>query len=69
MLPSLLARDIGEGLKSFLVTGFETTTPLLAGMFGRFAEEPGAFLKGLWLPLGLPLTAWPEFAQRGVVNE
>lgn len=57
MLPNLLARDIGEGLKSFIVTGFETTTPYFAGMFSRFANEPGGFLKGPWLSLGLPFQA------------
>lgn len=54
MLPSLLAHDIVEGLKNFIITGFETPTPLFGGMFTRFVEETGNLYKGPFLSVGLP---------------
>lgn len=54
MLPSLLAHEIHEGLKNFIVTGFETPTPFFNGIFTRFVQEPGIFCKGPYLSLNLP---------------
>jgi DEAD/DEAH box helicase domain-containing protein len=54
MLPSLLAREITEGLKQFIITGYETPTPYFSGMFTRFVEHDGHFCKGPYLSLGLP---------------
>jgi DEAD/DEAH box helicase domain-containing protein len=54
MLPSLLAREINEGLKNFIITGFETPTPFFQGIFTRFVEEGGNLCKGPYLSLGLP---------------
>lgn len=39
MLPSLLAREIQNGLKHFLRTGFEPSDPLFAGVMQRFTEN------------------------------
>ena len=54
MLPSILAQEINTGLKHFLKTGFETTTPYFKGMFSRFVEEPSNLSKGPYLSLQLP---------------
>ncbi len=54
MIPSLLAREIIEGLRAFVVTGYETTTPYFAGLFGRFVEAPGNLYKGPYLSIALP---------------
>jgi len=54
MLPSILSEEISKGLKSFITTGFETTTPFFAGMFHRFVEQPGNLMKGPYLSVALP---------------
>lgn len=59
MLPSLVARDLIESLRSFLKTTFPSTT---AGFlradgttaFQDFLEQPGYLSKGPYLSLGLP---------------
>jgi hypothetical protein len=38
VLPSLLAREITDGLKGFVVTGFESSTPYFSELFSRFVE-------------------------------
>ena len=38
MLPSLLTRDIQDGLKQFLITGFEPTDHHLHGLMARFVS-------------------------------
>lgn len=57
MLPSLLARDIQQGLQQFLVTGFEPSDDFLHGLMRRFVDEQSGWLKGPYLQLGLPFTA------------
>ena len=57
MLPSLLARDIQQGLQQFLITGFEPSDDFLHGLISRFVQEPAAWLKGPYLQVGLPYTA------------
>ena len=56
MLPSLLTRDIQDGLKQFLVTGFEPADHHLHGLMARFVsrENEAQWLKGPYLQLGLP---------------
>ncbi|MCB1812128.1 MAG: DEAD/DEAH box helicase, partial [Candidatus Competibacteraceae bacterium] len=54
MLPSLIAREISEGLKQYLITGFETPTPFFRGAFTALAEQPGGLFKGPYLSLGYP---------------
>src|SRR5262245_29166186 len=54
MLPSLLAREIQNGIKNFLKIGFEPSDPLFAGVMQRFADDEGRWLKGPYVQLGLP---------------
>ena len=56
MLPSLLTRDIQDGLKQFLTTGFEPSDHHLHGLMTRFVarENQAQWLKGPYLQLGLP---------------
>ena len=54
MLPSLLAREIQNGLKSFLTTGFEPSDPLFGGIMKRFTEDDCRWMKGPYIQLGLP---------------
>ena len=56
MLPSLLARDIQQGLQQFLVTGFEPSDDFLHGLMSRFVKDQSGWLKGPYLQLGLPFT-------------
>jgi DEAD/DEAH box helicase domain-containing protein len=57
MLPSLLARDIQQGLQQFLVTGFEPSDDFLHGLMRRFVEDQSGWLKGPYLQVGLPFAA------------
>jgi len=54
MLPSLLAREIQNGLKHFLTTGFEPSDPLFAGVMQRFTQDEARWLKGPYIQVGLP---------------
>ena len=54
MLPSLLAREIQNGLKHFLRTGFEPSDPLFAGVMQRFTEDEARWMKGPYIQVGLP---------------
>ncbi len=54
MLPSILAKEVTKGLKSFITTGFETETPFFSGMFEHFVEQPDHFIKGPYLSAALP---------------
>jgi DEAD/DEAH box helicase domain-containing protein len=56
MLPSLLSRDIQEGLRQFLLTGFEASDDFMSGVIQRFVQEPSGWMKGPYLQLGLPFT-------------
>ena len=67
MLPSLLARDIQQGLEQFLITGFEPSDDFLHGLVTRFVQEPSGWLKGPYLQVGLPFT--PGTAGRGFFQD
>ena len=54
MLPSLLAREIQNGLKHFLTTGFEPSDTLFAGVMQRFVEDEARWMKGPYVQVGLP---------------
>ncbi|HID28701.1 MAG TPA: hypothetical protein EYP19_01705, partial [Desulfobacterales bacterium] len=54
LLPSLLAREIIQGLQAYITTGFETPTPHFAGAFQRLVESPGQFYKGPYVSVSLP---------------
>ena len=53
MLPSLVAKDIQEGLRQFLTTGFEASDDFMSGIMARFVKDPAGWLKGPYLQLGL----------------
>jgi DEAD/DEAH box helicase domain-containing protein len=57
MLPSLLARETQNGLKSFLTTGFEPSDPLFSGIMKRFTDDDSRWMKGPYIQLGLPFRA------------
>lgn len=54
MLPSLVAQEIREGLRPFLLTGFEPSNAGFRGLVQRFLEQPGGLDKGPYLSIGLP---------------
>ena len=54
MLPSLVAQEIQEGLRQFLVTGFEPSNAGFRGLVARFLEQSGSLDKGPYLSIGLP---------------
>ena len=54
MLPSLVALDIQNGLRQFLITGFEPSDSFFHGLMNRFVEDGSRWLKGPYLQVGLP---------------
>ena len=54
MLPSLLAHDIQQGIKQFLITGFEPADGFFHGVMHRFVDNEAAWMKGPYLQVGLP---------------
>src|SRR5262245_18502354 len=54
MLPSLLAHDIQQGIKQFLITGFEPADDFFHGVMRRFVANAAAWMKGPYLQVGLP---------------
>ena len=54
MLPSLLAHDIQQGIKQFLLTGFEPADGFFHGVMHRFVDNEPAWMKGPYLQVGLP---------------
>jgi len=54
MLPSLLAHDIQQGIKQFLITGFEPADGFFHGVMRRFVDNEPAWMKGPYLQVGLP---------------
>lgn len=57
MFPSLFACEVTRGLKSFVVTGFESSTPYFSQVFSRFVDEPGNLFKGPFFSVALPFQA------------
>jgi DEAD/DEAH box helicase domain-containing protein len=54
MLPSILAYELQESVRRFLVTAFEPADGYFSGIVRRFVETPGAVGKGPYLHVGLP---------------
>ena len=54
MLLSLLARDIQQGIKQFLITGFEPADGFFHGVVRRFVDNEPAWMQGPYLQVGLP---------------
>lgn len=63
MISGVLAREVSEALREFIITGYETQTPPFAGEFRRLVEEQQngeAFLKGPYISVGLPFCKGPD---------
>ena len=57
MIPGLLAQDIAQSLREFIVTGFETDTWPFAGKFEELVNSRNdgeAFIKGPYVSINLP---------------
>lgn len=54
MLPSLLAREVQNGLKHFLTSGFEPSDAIFSGVMQRFTDDESRWMKGPYVQLGLP---------------
>jgi DEAD/DEAH box helicase domain-containing protein len=54
MLPSILAHELQESIRRFLITGFEPADRYFAGIVRRFVDQPAALSKGPYLQVGLP---------------
>jgi len=57
MIPGLLAQDVAQSLREFIVTGFETDTWPFAGKFEELVNSYNngeAFIKGPYVSISLP---------------
>lgn len=54
MLPSLLIHDIQQGLRQFLLQGFEASDDFFHGLMQRFVQDQPGWMKGPYLQIGLP---------------
>lgn len=57
MYPSILANNISQALREFIITGYETTSWPFEGKFRALVEEDGegeAFIKGPYVSVQLP---------------
>jgi len=54
MIPSILARQIRQGLRDFLTTTFPITTPFFHGVLEKLLDQDGEVFKGPYIDLGLP---------------
>src|SRR6266566_10050243 len=54
MLPSLLVRDIQQGITQFLITGGEPADDFCHGVMRRFVDNEPAWMQGPYLQVGLP---------------
>jgi DEAD/DEAH box helicase domain-containing protein len=54
MLPSLVALNIQNGLRQFLINGFEPSDSFFHGLMSRFVEDGSRWVKGPYLQVGLP---------------
>jgi DEAD/DEAH box helicase domain-containing protein len=54
MIPSILARQLKEGISDFLKTTFPVSTPLFHGMLERLLASEGGVFKGPYLSIQLP---------------
>ncbi len=61
MIPSLLDRQIRQGVADFVRTTFDITTPTFKGVVDALCDEPDRMFQGPWISLGLPF-------QQGVRN-
>lgn len=69
MLPSLLARDVQNGLKQFLLHDFEASDDFFHGLMQRFVDEESAWMKGDIYNDTLPVEPRPAwFSGQGVAR-
>ena len=54
MIPSVLARQVRQGVEDFLRTTFPISTPFFHGLIDRLLEERGNIFKGPYLSIQLP---------------
>jgi DEAD/DEAH box helicase domain-containing protein len=57
MIPSLLAQDVAQSLREFIITGFETNTWPFSGKFEELVhthKNGEAFIKGPYVSINLP---------------
>ena len=62
MLPSILAHEIRESTRRFLVTAYEPSDTFFGGVVQRFVEGPDGVGKGPYLQAGLPFRMGVEGA-------
>ncbi len=60
MIPSAVASEVTDALRSFLSTGFGPSNPELAGVIVEFLAEPENLVKGPYLSVALPYRHAPE---------
>ena len=54
MIPSILDRQIRQGVADFVRTTFSITTPSMAKMVDNLCDESDRMFKGPYISLGLP---------------
>lgn len=59
MLPTVISREIEDGIKSFLRTTFPSSTPTFEHTLEVFLDEPGQVFKGPYYSLRLPFRPAP----------
>jgi DEAD/DEAH box helicase domain-containing protein len=62
MLPTVISREVEEGIKSFLRTTFPSSTPTFEHTLETFLSEPGQVFKGPYYSLRLPFRPAPPGA-------
>ena len=60
MIPSAVASEVADALRSFLSTGFGASNPELAGVIDDFLAESENLVKGPYLSIALPYRHAPE---------
>ena len=54
MIPSVISRQVEQGVKDFLRTTFPITNPFFAGALEKLLEKPDAVFRGPYLSIKLP---------------
>ncbi|MCU0756374.1 MAG: DEAD/DEAH box helicase [Xanthomonadales bacterium] len=60
MLPSILAAEVRDSTRHFLVAANEAADPFFHGVMQRFVDRPDGLYKGPYLQVGLPFRAGRE---------
>ncbi len=59
MIPTVVAAEVVQALRDFLITGFKPSTPELASVIENFLAEPANLVRGPYLSLALPFQKAP----------